>query len=345
MIIKELKKIVQDEKAKERLTSFIQNVLKEHLQIYILYFIYTHPKYMKNLIFTGGTCLRHFFGLARLSEDIDFDYLGVIDSAKLADEIKDFFAKKYKFQDIQASIKQHGEQILLRFPVLQELGLLYRDRSNVLLVKVDLSANPSKNFAVATTSKSVHGFNFVARHYDLPSLMAGKLHAVLTRKYLRGKENEKSIKGRDYFDLLWFVKKGVRPNLERLSHMLGLKAVLSYPEVEQRVDKKVEEFIKRHKSAFISDLGPLIQNPNILKAYVENYKNEYLGNKANSFAETIMLFVKCKKCKKEFSAGLTITKENFDNLKISHNKHTCPFCGHLNEIPDKNDYLIKASSA
>jgi predicted nucleotidyltransferase component of viral defense system len=283
VIIKELEKIARDEKEKGQIAPFIQNALKEHLQIYVLYFIYTHPQYMKNLIFTGGTCLRHFFGLERLSEDIDFDYLQKTDIEKLAGEIKSFFAEKYKFSKLKTSIKQQGKQILLKFPVLRDRGLLYKDKSDLLLVKVDVSANPSSSFTANTTSKSIHGFNFVARHYDLPALMAGKLHAILSRKYLRGKENERSIKGRDYFDLLWFIKKGVKPNTERLSQMLGEKKTLALSEIEERIDAKIDDFIKKHKSAFASDLEPLIQNPAILKTFTANYKEEYSRFKANSF--------------------------------------------------------------
>lgn len=341
MIIKELEKIVRDEKEKGQTAPFIQNTLKEHLQIYVLYFIYTHSEYMKNLIFTGGTCLRHFFGMERLSEDIDFDYQKEVNPEGLAHEIKSFFVERYKFSDVITSIKQQGKQILLKFPVLKELGLPYNDKSDLLLVKIDISANPSSIFSTNTTSKSVHGFNFAAIHYDLSSLMAGKLHAVLTREYLRGKEKEKSIKGRDYFDLLWFLKKGVKPNLKRLAQMLGEKEQLTLSEVERRIDTKVADCINHHKGAFKSDLEPLIQNPAIIKTYVANYKEEYLRYKANSFAETVALFIKCEKCKKEFSAGLTVNKENLDTLKISQNKHRCPFCQHINKIVGKDRYILK----
>lgn len=340
MIIKELEKIVREEKENGQIAPFIQNTLKEHLQIYVLYFIYTHSEYMQNLIFTGGTCLRHFFGLERLSEDIDFDYLKELDPEKLMREIKLFFSTRYKFEAIKASLKQKGKQIQLRFPVLRELGLPYQDSSDMLLIKLDLSLNPSRHFTVNTTSKSIHGFNFVARHYDLSTLMAGKLHAVLTRRYLRGKENENTIKGRDYFDLLWFVKKGVKPNLKRLSELLGLKELI-LSELEQQVNAKVGDITKKHKVAFESDLQSLIRNPAIIKAYVENYEEEYLRYKANSFSQMAALFVKCEKCKKDFSSGLTMSGENFSNITLTQNQHVCPFCGHTNKIIDKKGYTAK----
>ena len=96
MIYQELEKIVQQERFKKTHLSYIQTLLKEYLQVYVLYFIYTSKNYGKNLIFTGGTCLRHFYNLERLSEDVDFDYLREFESQELLDDLKDFFIKIQK---------------------------------------------------------------------------------------------------------------------------------------------------------------------------------------------------------------------------------------------------------
>ena len=48
-----------------------RTVLKEYIQILVLDFIYSNDKY-KSLVFYGGTCLAHCYGLPRLSEDLDF---------------------------------------------------------------------------------------------------------------------------------------------------------------------------------------------------------------------------------------------------------------------------------
>ena len=221
MIYQEVEKIVQRERLKKTHLPYIRSLLKEYLQVYVLYFVYTSKNYSKNLVFTGGTCLRHFYNLERLSDDVDFDYLREFESKKLLDDLKDFFIKRQKYKEVQISLKQRGKQILLKFPVLCQLGLSQADQNNLLYVKVDLSKNPSKHYSIITTSKSKYGFNFAARHYDLPDLMAGKIHAILERKHLKGKEERVSVKGRDYFDLLWFVKKSVKPNIKRLSALLG----------------------------------------------------------------------------------------------------------------------------
>lgn len=273
MIYKELEKILIEERAKGSLDSYILNLLKEYLQVYVLYFIYTNSKYNKNLIFTGGTCLRHFYNLPRLSEDIDFDFQESFNPQTLLSDLEGYFKKKYKFNEIKLAIKQHANQILLKFPVLHKLGLTKDNESNLLYVKLDFLKNPSKYFDLQTTSKSIYGFNFVAKHYDLPSLMSGKIHAILIRKKFQGPDNIEIIKGRDFFDLLWFLKNSVKPNLKRLSEMLNTNVSIDF--VEKQLDLKVKELITKHKSHFKSDLIPLMSNPDFIKIYIDNYYEEY----------------------------------------------------------------------
>jgi len=281
MLFRELEKIVGEEKQKGSLTSLIRNLLKEYLQVYVLYFIYTSPPYHKNLIFTGGTCLRHFFGLERLSEDLDLDYLEKLDSTRLAAELENFFKIHFRYAETNISVRQQGKQILIKFPVLKQLELAQSWESDWLYVKLDLSENPSSHYAVETTSKSKFGFNFVAKHYDLNTLMAGKMHVILTRSYLKGKNDEYSLKGRDYFDLLWFVKQGVIPNLARLNDLLGKQMRLG--EVEILVNEKVKELVTRHRNDFQRDLVPLVRYPDFIKSYIENYADEYFRYESLSF--------------------------------------------------------------
>lgn len=277
MIYRELEKILFEEKAKGSLNSYILNSLKEYLQVYVLFYIYTNSRYNKNLIFTGGTCLRHFYNLPRLSEDLDLDFQESFDSRMLLDDLEEYFKKRYKFNEIKLALKQRGNQIVLKFPVLHRLGLAKESESNLLYVKLDLSKNPSKYFDLQTTSKSIYGFNFAAKHYDLASLMSGKIHAILIRKRFKGSDNTEVVRGRDYFDLLWFLKNSVKPNLKRLSEMLKIKVNIDF--IEKQLDLKVKELITKHRSYFKSDLIPLISNPDFVKIYVDNYYEEYLRSK------------------------------------------------------------------
>ena len=158
MIYKELERIVIENKRNDRSTLYIRNLLKEYLQIYVLNYIYTNPKYNKELIFTGGTCLRLMYGLSRLSEDLDFDYDENIDTQILADRLLNYFQTKYKFDDISISLKQKGQQVLLKFPVLKNLNLAKGNESNMLYLKMDLRMNLSSIYDVQITSKSTMNF-------------------------------------------------------------------------------------------------------------------------------------------------------------------------------------------
>ena len=273
MIDTELKKVVNEEKAKGNSNSYIRNKIEELLQIYIINYIYTDLRYNKNLIFTGGTCLKIIYDLPRLSEDLDFDYLNDIDTAQLIDDIEEYFKKHLQYKKIATSLKQIGSQIILKFPVLHNLGLAGVNESDLLYVKLDFLKNPSKFYDLLITSKSIYGFNFVARHYDLPSLMSGKLHAILLREKLTGTENRQTVKGRDYFDLLWFLKKSVKPNIKRLSEMIGKE--IDMKSLKKQLDLKVKDVVLRYKSDFKSDLLPLISNPAFLNEYINNYYDEY----------------------------------------------------------------------
>jgi len=273
MIDTELKKVVNEEKVKGNSNSYIRNKLKELLQIYVINYIYTDLRYNKNLIFTGGTCLKIIYDLPRLSEDLDFDYLNDIDTAQLINDVEEYFKKHLQYKKIATSLKQRGSQIVLKFPVLHNLCLANVNESDLLYVKLDFLKNPSKFYDLLITSKSIYGFNFVARHYDLPSLMSGKLHAILLREKLTGTENRQTVKGRDYFDLLWFLKKSVKPNIKRLSEMLGKE--IDMESLKKQLDLKVKNVVLGYKSDFKSDLLPLISNPAFLNEYINNYYDEY----------------------------------------------------------------------
>jgi hypothetical protein len=281
MIEKELEKVANVEKAKGYLDSYIRNKLKELLQVYVLNYIYTDLQYNRNLIFTGGTCLKIFYDLPRLSENLDFDYFREIDTTELIDDLEAYFKKQFQYRKITLSLKQRGSQIILKFPVLHNLGLAKADESDILYVKLDFANNPSRFYDLLITSKSIYGFNFVARHYDLPSLMSGKLHAILLRERLTGTDNSEIVKGRDYFDFLWFLKKSIKPNIKRLSEMLGKE--IDVPILENQLDLKVKDAVLRHKSDFKSDLLPLIGNTAFLNEHINNYYEEYLRYKNQLF--------------------------------------------------------------
>ncbi|MFQ5493447.1 MAG: nucleotidyl transferase AbiEii/AbiGii toxin family protein [Candidatus Dojkabacteria bacterium] len=274
MILKFTKKIV-DEGTQEGLNPlYIRSSIKEYLQILVLYFIYTNKHYKGRYIFTGGTCLRHFFGLERLSEDLDFDTVGKVNTKDLAHGLNDFFTKELQFGDISISVKQQGKQVLLKFPVLMQLGPADPGESDYLYIKCDIEPAIGSSYKTILSSKTAHGYSFVALHYDLRSLFAGKIVAILTRNLLTGKQDRQTIKGRDFYDLLWFLKHGTPVNLELVRERLG-ETTLSLSDLQARITAKVNRATTKFTTDFKNDLLPFIASTSFLDDYVDNYESEF----------------------------------------------------------------------
>jgi predicted nucleotidyltransferase component of viral defense system len=191
-------------------------VLKEALQTYVLDFLYNHPLY-RRLNFYGGTCLHVVYGLNRLSEDLDFDNSNAVDLSRLAEQLVTLFQTIYGYGETIAKT-QHGDhgivRITLKFPILNALSLSARP-NEALHLKVEVSQH-QQVAVIQNTPVFFHGRSFVPAHFSLETLMAGKMIACLERNFQRGPEGP-FIKGRDFYDLLWFMQKGTQPLPEKLT--------------------------------------------------------------------------------------------------------------------------------
>lgn len=273
MIVQELKSLISKQDVTNRSNLYIRSILKEFLQAYVLNFIYLNPKYNKLFLFTGGTCLRHCFGLNRLSEDLDFDIRSAIDMSELKNDIAQYFKNEFMYRDLQISILQQGRQLLLKFPVLKDLGLAAHSESDLLYVKMDISPIVSQMYDKSTTLKNSGNFNYLVTHYDLPTLMASKMVTILTRQRFLGKDNSKVIKGRDYFDLLWFLDKKIIPRLDRVNDLM--KGTYTIEDIIKLIDEKVKMAVTISKQYFKQDITPFIDNPLLLDGYIEGYSKNY----------------------------------------------------------------------
>jgi len=192
-----------------------RNLAREYLQARILAAL-QRAGAMIPLAFHGGTALRFLYAHGRYSEDLDFALEGD--------------RQRYDFrgylQDIRSELTPEGYSVALkvsdqktvhnafvRFPgLLYDLGLSGQ-RSEVLAVKLEVDTNPPQG-AGLTTSVVRRFFVLQLQHHDKASLLSGKLHAILQRPY---------TKGRDIYDLLWYLSDPTwpSPNLELLNHALA----------------------------------------------------------------------------------------------------------------------------
>lgn len=192
-----------------------KNILLEYLQTQILKAL-SLSKYNDSISFLGGTCLRFAHDINRFSEDLDFDLIK-----------KDGFNLESLMADIQKKLELQGFQIDARTKTTENIHIIFFKFRNVLrefgfnvhkeekvLIRFEIDFNPSKN--IITETKFADSFNekFPMLVNTLQTLFAQKILAISFRPYQ---------KGRDFYDLVWFLaQKNIEPNYEILKEK-GIK--------------------------------------------------------------------------------------------------------------------------
>lgn len=191
-----------------------RNLAREYLQARILAAL-QRAGAMIPLAFHGGTALRFLHGAPRFSEDLDF-------ALERAPEQYDFRAY---LERVRSTLSAEGYTVELRVndrkvvhsAFVQFRGLLYELglsplRDETFSVKIEVDTRPPAGAILATTVVRRHVM-LRLQHHDRASLLAGKLHAILSRLY---------AKGRDWYDLLWYLSDPAwpPPNLVMLNNAL-----------------------------------------------------------------------------------------------------------------------------
>ncbi len=269
MITDKLKSILENNRLKNRL--FLRNLLKEPLQDYVLNFIYNDPKY-KALTFTGGTCLRKIYGLPRLSEDLDFDFIGSFKIENFAQNLRNYFISKLQYKDLTVRVSGGKQTLFLKFPILEELGL-YKNTgdSPILFLRCDLNKEKIGGFVTEVNSITSLDFTFFAKSYDLSTLFANKIMAFLERSFFKGKEQTVPFKGRDLFDLVWFLEKSKKTNGEFMPNWERLNKGLKTNNPNKIADLIVQKAEKIDKKDVTADLLPFIESTQTLENFAENF--------------------------------------------------------------------------
>lgn len=264
-----IESLVNSLKSQGMRNDYIVSSVKEFLQGLVLNYIYNNKEYNQNLIFTGGTCLRFCFGLPRLSEDLDFDFETELKTDKLGEDIERHLRDSLKIQGVNFAIKGKHKKIYLKFPILNSLGLSYNN-SHILFLKVETSAMPEAPRVIEVTPVNREGLYFYVRRYSLPDLMAGKINAFLTRTFFKGKTNEIDFKGRDAFDLIWYMGQNIQPNQERLRKLLAGTVYNGYKwdEILDKIREKLNNIKKQHMEM---DLRQFVQSQDMLENFLNNY--------------------------------------------------------------------------
>ena len=191
-----------------------RNIVREYLQERILNALQGAGA-MIPLAFHGGTALRFLYAHSRFSEDLDFAlerHVEQYDFRAYLHAIRSELSLENYTVELKVNDRKVVHSAFVRFPgLINELGLSpHRDES--LSVKIEVDTNPPQGAGLATTVIRRHVVLHL-QHHDRASLLAGKLHAILQRPYL---------KGRDLYDLVWYLSDPdwPSPNLILLNHAL-----------------------------------------------------------------------------------------------------------------------------
>ena len=203
-----MKDLIRQELTKERQPQLRKLALAEFAQHLILQSMYRHGAF-KNLVFTGGTALRILYHTSRYSEDLDFSLIQPkgFEFRSLLGKIQ----KDLEMQQLRFDFYPREERIVakadLRFPGLLKEFQISPLKDQKLTVKFEVDKRPPaggrKEIALVSSPVS-----YTVAVFDLASLFATKLHALFFRRYM---------KGRDTYDLVWFLGRGVKPNLKLLN--------------------------------------------------------------------------------------------------------------------------------
>ncbi len=171
--------------------------------------------FFEKAAFYGGTALRIFYGLDRFSEDLDFSLLERNPDFSLEPYFQGMITEfgaigmRVSIKEKKKTARSNIESAFLK-PETVWKELVLEDivkQTGVsavpgIRIKIEVDREPPLGFE--TEEKLLlRPFSFYVKCFTLPDLFAGKMHALLFRNW------KNRVKGRDWYDLEWYVKKGV----------------------------------------------------------------------------------------------------------------------------------------
>lgn len=249
-----------------------RNALKEELQYYVLNFIYHHPEYSSWIMY-GGSALRIIHGLDRMSVDLDFEVSHAV-TEKFLEELKkemdEHFANTYGTNVDFLTIKTtKGRGLLLKFTVGEELS--FGHSSKQIHIKIDLNHFVAPKTVTERRPINRDQLSFVIITYNMSALMASKIAAIFLRGTRGVGDAVYEEKGRDIYDLLWYMNKKVVPDFDYIS---AKDIDIKDPRI--LFDKLTIQINKVSDKNLEQDLEPLFVDKNYIRNWLTNWRESYL---------------------------------------------------------------------
>lgn len=266
-----------------------KNAMKEAMQEIVLCGL-SRGGFFKEAAFYGGTALRIFHGLDRFSENLDFSLI----SSNENFDLKEYFPvleKEVKAYGLNVTIsekkKTKDSQILSAFlkgNTKEHMLVFYSDdvkgvnvaANELVKIKFEVDINPPAE-ATYEHKYRLLPVPYEVRLYDIPSLFAGKIHAVLCRN------GQQRVKGRDLYDYIFYLtrkaevnQKHLRERLLQTGHIKENDAC-SLDDIKQMLYKRFDAIdykqAKEDAEAFIRDIYVLdIWSADFFKQITEGLK-------------------------------------------------------------------------
>ncbi len=205
----------------DSLQKFERSILREYLQYKILATIF-ESKFAHQLSFLGGTALRIAYDNTRFSEDLDFD-----NSNLTKDDFEELMLIVQRSLELQGlvveirNVYKGAYHCYIKFSdLLYRYGLTPQKREKIL-IRLD---TVSQNFAHQADRILLNKFDVFTEVLVTP------LDVLLSQKILASLERKRA-KGRDFFDIVFLLGKGIRPNLDFLDQKLGVGSIVQALEV------------------------------------------------------------------------------------------------------------------
>ena len=255
-----------------------KNALKEVVQEVALCGL-SRAGFFKHAAFYGGTALRIFYGLDRFSEDLDFSlvmpnpdfqfnrYFSGVESELAALGLK--FSIEEKQKTIESAIKSaflkgNTKEHILNIYDIQNIGI---NPDEVIKIKFEVDTNPPV-FAQFENKYRLLPSPYQVKLYDMPSLFAGKIHAVICRSW------RNRVKGRDLYDYVFYLSRQVKVNLPHLQARLEDSGAWKNSETLtlEKLHKMLRErFEMINYEQAKQDVLPFIADPNKLDLWSEEF--------------------------------------------------------------------------
>ena len=207
-----------------------------------------------------GTALRFLYGLRRFSEDLDFSRTEALGPGEaMRDEFDRSVARvksAFELEAYDVDIRDRPDAVVqstfIGFPgLLYELGLSLQ-RGQKITIKIEIDSNPPPYSSTETSLVRRHVLLNLL-HYDKASLLAGKLHALIHRSH---------VKGRDVYDLVWYLSdpSWPEPNLPLLQASLAQTGIkLTDQQVAEWRGLVTDRIAAMEWNRVIADVRPFLE--------------------------------------------------------------------------------------